>query len=181
MIELEPTARAKRLRKALPALLHDLEATGQQAISGTGRRWPRNQHAAELGISNAEQNRTDVPGSIYCIIAFDADRTGGVVDPSGAAAVAWASAYLAADAQGDVRSKLEASGADERHAFIILPPLADAPFSATDLLMREAAPPPEPPVQLPPEITHLWLIGGWSAGEGFHYSTDDGWGKFAKV
>ena len=80
-----------------------------------------------------------------------------------------------------MREKLARSGATERHAFIYLPGFTSAPFSASDLLMRNGAPLPAVPPSLPVEVTDVWAVSTWSTGDGFRWSSDGGWMRFAKT
>lgn len=54
-----------------------------------------------------------------------------------------------------------------------------APCSASDLLIRTDAPLPDAAPNLPEGITHVWLMGTWSAGDLFHYG-DGRWTRESK-
>lgn len=172
MVSLEPSARAKRLRTELPRLLHQLEASGVTGL----RPWPASpksrlaEVARELGIASAGQSGTDCPGSIYLTIQLPTERAGGFVADTGDALAIWVGEFLHAPKQRDVLDKLARSGKSGRHAFILLPSFAEAPFGVTDLLMRESAPLPHVDPQLPEELTHVWLVSGWASGRGFRWS-----------
>jgi hypothetical protein len=77
-------------------------------------------------------------------------------------------------------AKLAASGADETHAFVIVPGLTTAPFGVSDLLMRDEAPLPTFDPALPLEVSHVWTVSTWSTGSGFRWSPDEGWSMFDK-
>jgi hypothetical protein len=77
-------------------------------------------------------------------------------------------------------AKLAASGAEERHLFVIVPAFAEAPFAVADLLMRDEAPIPEADLGLPPEVTHVWAASTWSSGWGVRWAPDSGWSRFDK-
>jgi hypothetical protein len=70
----------------------------------------------------------------------------------------WIKTFLASEKTADVRKKLAATGALERHAFIGAS--FTSPGDAYFALRRDGWPelPPGDPI-LPPEITHLWV---WS-------------------
>lgn len=71
----------------------------------------------------------------------------------------WLDHVLASPSLADVRSKLAATGADERHAAIGV--TSSSPGEAVFALSRwESSLPPRPPT-LPEEITHLWLLGSF--------------------
>ncbi len=89
--------------------------------------------------------------------------------------------FLRAPKRRDVLDKLARSGRSERHAFILLPGFAEAPFGVTDLLMRESPPLPLTDPQLPEEVTHVWLVSGWASGRGFRWCRTSGWGFFEKL
>ena len=93
----------------------------------------------------------------------------------------WVGEFLHAPKRRDVLDKLARSGRSERHAFIILPSFAEAPFGVTDLLMRESAPLPLVDPQLPDEMTHVWLVSGWASGPGFRWCRASGWDFFERV
>lgn len=185
ILNLEPTARAKRLLKDLPAFLEELE---EQEITEVPRQ--RRRHlgpesvagrARVLGIISGNQSSTDFPGSIYLTIEQSPERTGGVVDSTGSAVPGWVRDFLLDPKQSDVLSKLERSGARERHAFILVPGFSTAPFGVVDMLWREerdAVPTTQP--HLPKQITHVWLMAFWTTGSGLRWSPDSGWERFER-
>lgn len=181
-VECERTARVRRLRRDLPRLLASFEAQG---VSSFGRHpWsggnPFAGFARELGIKRAFQGGTDFPGSIYLTVELPPERSGGMVAESGDAAAEWIGQFLRESRQADVLDKLNLSGADERHAFVILPGFTTAPFSVSDLLWRQDAPLPTQDPSLPPEVTHAWMVSTWSAGVGFYWSPANGWQSVSK-
>ncbi|HVE92846.1 MAG TPA: hypothetical protein VNE62_11210 [Actinomycetota bacterium] len=183
MVSLESTARAKRLRTELPRLLQELEMSGLTGFR-RGRTSAKDQFsevAHALGVASAMQNGTDVPGSIYITIQLPRERAGGFLADTGDALPAWVAEFLRAPKRRDVLDKLARSGRSERHAFVFLPGFAEAPFGVTDLLMRNSAPLPLANPQLPDEVTHVWLVSGWSSGRGFRWSPTDGWSFFDKL
>lgn len=185
MLQLVPTARAKRLLKDLPAFLEELEGKEITEIPRQRRRHEGPEsvegRARVLGIVSGNQSSTDFPGSIYLTIERSPERTGGVVDSTGSAVPGWVRDFLLDPNQSDVLSKLERSGARERHAFIPVPGFSTAPFGVVDMLWREerdAVPTTRP--HLPEQVTHVWLMAFWSIGSGLRWSPDSGWERFER-
>ena len=137
--------------------------------------------ADDLGIVSMGQSGTAFPGSIYVTLDLPAERTGGIVADTGDALAAWVGDFLEGHERQDVRHKLLRSGADERHAFLILPGFAEVGFGVIDLLMRDDAPLPEAEPALPVEVTHVWVVSTWSSGHGMRWAPDQGWSYFDKL
>jgi hypothetical protein len=138
MFQLQPTTRAKRLLKELPAFLRQLEGQG---ITEVARRRGRQEssetlekRARALGIVSGHQSGTDFPGSIYFTIEQPHERTGGMADRTGSAVPGWIREFLLDPHQSDVLDKLARSGAREQHAFILIPGFTNAPFGVVDML-----------------------------------------------
>ena len=182
MVALDPLiAHARRIERELPGLLAQLETLELREVRPHRRRGPLEDLASDLGIVSASQSGTDYPGSIYITLQLAPERSGGFVADNGDALASWLSHFLHEPKQKDVRDKLASSGAQERHAFVYLPGFTTAPFSASDLLMRDGAPLPLEIPRLPDEVTHVWAVSTWSSGEGFRWSPEAGWAKFAKT
>jgi hypothetical protein len=98
MLHLEPTARAKRLLKELPAFLAELEGNGSSEIPSQRRRHVALEsiegRARVLGIVSGNQSGTDFPGSIYLTTERSPERTGGMVDGTGSAVPGWVRDFL---------------------------------------------------------------------------------------
>lgn len=184
-VSLDPlVARARRLGRELPDLLGQLEKMEVRELRPGRTRLtpgPFDARATELGIVSAGQSGTDFPGSVYITLDLPTERSGGFVADTGDALAIWIGDYLHEPETQDVRDKLRNSGADERHAFVYLPGFTTAPFSASDLLMRNGAPLPTIPPRLPAEVTHVWAVSTWASGDGFRWSPEGGWSKFGKV
>jgi hypothetical protein len=181
----EPTARAKRILKELPAFLQNLEAEGVTEIPHR-RPWDETpgspaSRARDLGIVTGDQSATDFPGSIYVSIERPPERTGGMVDDTGKAVPEWVHDFLLDPHHSDVLDKLARSGADERHAFILIPTFSIAPFGVVDMLWRnqDDLVPIEAP-DLPDQATHVWLMALWAVGSGLRWAPDQGWVRFAR-
>ncbi len=180
-VVLLPQACARRLHKELPGLLRQLEQAGVREIRVN--QWhpvPFSEMAADLGISHVFQGGTDFPGSIYPNIELPEERSGGWVAEAGDSLADWIGMWTAQPQQAHNLTKLRNSGAPERHLFVILPGFADAPFAATDLLMRDNAPLPTIAPVLPEEVTHLWVMSTWSSGDGMRWDPEFGWQHFDK-
>jgi hypothetical protein len=181
-VSLEASAKVKSLRANLPAILRTLE---EQGI-----RWarpevwwepgPYDEALRSLGVVHLFQGGTDFPGSVYLIPEPGLERTAGMVPTEGRPLLDWLTEWLARPDKVDNLAKLAASGADERHLFLVVPAFAEAPFAVTDLLMRDGAPLPNDPPELPPEVTHVWVAGTWSSGSGMRWSPEESWAYFDK-
>lgn len=185
MLHLEPTARARRLLKELPAFLEELEGKGITEIPSQRHRHEVTEsiegRARVLGIVTGIQSGTEFPGSIYLTIERSPERTGGVVDSTGSAVPGWVRDFLLDPHQSDVLSKLARSGASERHAFILVPGFSIAPFGVVDMLWRDehdVVPTGSP--HLPDQVTHVWLMAFWTVGSGLRWSPERGWERFER-
>lgn len=184
MITLLPSARAKRIRLELPALLRQLERSGVGEVRAAASWRPAEGLLAtlrDLDIVRMHQSGTDFPGSIYVTLELPIERTGGFVADNGDALANWIGEFLHDDARADVRRKLWTAGTTERHAFVILPGFATAEFAVVDVLMRDDCGLPTVDPSLPDEITHVWAVSTWRSGMGMRWSPDAGWTYFDKV
>jgi len=179
-VKLHPLTRGKRLLKELPRLLATLEALELDTV-----RHPRASRseveafAAELGVLAAVQSSTNLPGSIYCTIDTR-DRVGVWVEGVPTETSAWIAHVLDNPDQAHNLAKLNDSRATERHLFLWVPPFTTAPAAVVHLLMGDNPAPASPP-DLPPQLTHLWLAGGWGTPNGCRWSPEEGWVTFSKL
>lgn len=175
LITVAAKCRAKPLKSEIPALLRILEndRPGTRKQSAIARM-------SALGVVDAHRGGTAFPGSIYVTLERDAERTGGVVSNSGHGLVAWLDEWMRQPAQEHNLEKLRAGLLAKRHLFVLLPGFTTAPFTASDLLMRDEAPLPDEGLRLPPGITDVWLMSTWSTGDLFHYGSS-GWSRSGKV
>ena len=185
MLQLQPTARAKRLLKELPAFLEELETKGLTEIPNQHRRQEVPEsvgaRARALGVVSGSQSGMDFPGSIYLTIEQPSERMGGVVDNTGSVIPGWLRDFLLDPHQADVLNKLARSGASERHAFILVPSFSIAPFGVVDMLWRDISDViPTAPPDLPDQVTHVWLMAFWTIGSGLRWSPDRGWERFER-
>lgn len=180
-VSLVPSARAKVIKSRLPILLADFERRGLTRFEpSTFPADPRDALARSLGVASAWQGPTDYPGSVYLTIELPSERSGGMVADTGDALATWLSEWTHESHQNDNRRKLASSSATERHLFILVSGFTTAPFSVTDLLMRDHAPLPTIDPDLPDEITDVWVMSTWNSGDGFRWSSPRGWSQFPK-
>ena len=178
LVTVQAPTRVKSLLKDLPSLLGRLEAAGVRDFEpdSPGVSPEATALARANGIVHARQSDTDFPGSVY--FTFDAQAS---FLPDTELLANWVSGFLVGPETEDVRKKLAASGASERHAFVLVPPFSLAPEGAAEILLHESPTVPSHPPSLPPEITHVWLASTWSIGHGMRWSPDTGWSLFSKL
>jgi hypothetical protein len=178
-VHVKPTAR--RLRPGLPPFLRTLEGVGIREFPGRPVEPGLEAVAQRLGVVTARQSGTEYPGSIYVFLDLPLHQVAGYASTTGDALVEWLEEFLSADARADVREKLARSGGAERHAFVIVSGLSGAPFSVTELLIRDDAPVPTVEPKLPPEVTDVWAASTWDRGAGFRWSlATRRWKRFSK-
>jgi hypothetical protein len=181
-VEVRPSARGRLLLDRLPAFLRDLEQAGIAELRPFEQSTPLcaiNEGRA-LQIEHAHQSGTNYPGSIYPHIALPLEQRAGFVPETGDALAHWVTNWVNDPVRMDNRTKLASSGANERHLLVIVISFGGVPFAVTDLLWRPDAPLPTRPPQLPPEITHVWVMSTWDAGYCMCYSPSVGWERFDK-
>lgn len=132
-------------------------------------------------MTDADQSGTNFSGSIYITLTLPAERTGGAVASTGDAIAHWIGTWLARPEQADNLRKLRSAEGAERHVFVLLRGFTTASFAVVDPLMRSGGPLPTVDPELPSPVTHVWVMSTWSAGDGFRWSADSGWIRFAKV
>lgn len=180
-----PDVPKKHFNKQLPALLRGLEQAGQIVVRGDKSS---SGHlaalAGTLGVIEARQWQTAHPGSIYVMPERPRGPAAGYLLPDNGDPLAnWLGTWIADPApnQSGNLAKLANSGAAERHLFIFVPSFTVAPDPIPDLLIEPGAPLPQVAPTLPREVTHIWAMGTWNSGDGFRWSADKGWSRFAKV
>lgn len=131
------------------------------------------QQLASMGIESIDGPAIPRPGQAGGIHLVPAGVTGAAT-PAWASFLDWLATFLAASKTADVRRKLAATNAPERHAFIAasFTTNGDAFFA----LSEEGRPelPVSDPV-LPPEITHLWVWTTPGIGRCLAWFPDTGW------
>lgn len=179
-LSLDPSTNVRRLNHALRPLLSDLESRRVIELDDWTRD-PAVEEARRFGIVHATQGGTEFRGSVYFTIQLPTERAGGAVASTDDALSGWLGEWLRGDPRQDVRRKLRASGAAERHVFIVVPPFADGDFGVRDILLRDDAPLPATAPDLPQEVTHVWVASTWTSGDGFRWDPNSGWLRFDKV
>ena len=189
LVRVLPSARARKLRRHLPALLDQLEhdhitefdATHDSLDHFVNEPRSANDQARELGVAKAWQARaTSFPGSIYVEIELPPEHTGGWSADTGDGLATWISEWVTDPDRIDNRKKLAKSGAPERHLFVIVTGLSGCPFSAFDILFSDDAPSPLVSPELPSEFTNVWIASTTLRGFGFRWSAGGGWQRFDK-
>lgn len=159
MVAVTPRCRAKRLMRELPRILR----TPERVEAGPGRE-DAIERLYGLEIVSAHRSGTDFPGSIYVTLQRSSELTGGAVESTGRGLVTWLDEWIREPAQEHNLEKLRSAQRLERHLFVLIPGFTTAPFSASDLLMRTDAAPPDAALTLPEGITDVWAMSTWSSG-----------------
>lgn len=160
-VRLSGRSNVKEVRRRLPALL-----AADTVDPGTARQ------LAMMGVTVDGPGipRSGETGGIYLLPA----GTKGSATPAWAPFLDWLAAFLASGEIADVRSKLAATKAPERHAFVgaSFTTNGDAFFA----LHEEGRPElPASNPALPPEITHLWVWTTPGIGRCLAWFPDMGW------
>jgi hypothetical protein len=180
-VALLPNTRARDVLPNLPALLRDLETAGVPSVRpGSFHHGGFEEAAARLRIADLLRLETSHPGKVYLNVEQPLDKRGGAVADTGDALAEWLGPWIRHPKRARKLDKLVCSGAGERHLFVVLPSDSDAPFAVTDLLFRPSAPLPTIPLDVPDEVTHVWVVSTWEVGDGMRWSREDGWERFAK-
>jgi hypothetical protein len=160
-VHLSGWSKIKDLRRRLPTLL------------GSGVLDPETmQQLAMMGIT-VDGPATPQPGQTGGIYLIPAGVTGSA-SPAWASFMEWTAAFLASSRTADVRRKLAATNAPERHAFIGASFTTDGDaFFALAEEGRPALPPSNP--TLPPEVTHLWVWTTPGIGRCLAWFPNTGW------
>ncbi len=160
-----PRARLDKLLARLPDLLARLEEADEtfehrrESTTGLQRRMRASRFSAEfdeLGIAEivaGAQAKGD-----HGAVRFLVPGAGGPAQLDLDRVVQWCSEFLASPAIADVRDKLAATGAPQRHAFILVTMSSEWAVHHALGIGAHGVLPNRPPV-LPPEITHVWLLG----------------------
>ena len=163
IVDVSPTAPAKRVLRDLPSFLERLEVEGRSSFHSQAAPIDLlTQLAAELGVNAAWQSATDFPGSIYTQVDEPSELVAGYVDASSDGLVAWVSEFVGHASLQDVIEKLASAESGERHVFVIIPVFGTAPFAAIDPLLRRGAATPSDEPLLPPPVTHVWVAHAFS-------------------
>lgn len=179
-VEVAPRVGRRGLAENLVPILADLEARYRvedlfdvRLSLEAWREWPE---LERRGVVVARRHSDGHGGRLW----IRNPSMGGGVDTLGTALPSWASGW--AWDHEDNRAKLARSSAPYRH--LIVPVMfGAAPWSVqsylTGLPLPSGAlsPAPEEALDLPPEITHMWIA--YSAAQwGWRWSADEGWSRF---
>lgn len=191
-VTLDEQAKVKKLRSELPTVIALLRRQGKDRLDVPAWRIEDAgvlpapdvellQLARGLGIKRLSQYQQPAgdPGKIW----LTPPPSGGVIDREGTAVSSWIVEFLSHDRRADVRGKLHRSGADQRHAFVIVPSSTTAPNDVVLYLSWQDRVPPLSSPLLPPEVTHVWIVDTFTNFEptGIRWSPGVGWKTFAKV
>jgi hypothetical protein len=169
-------ANVKRLRQQLVEKLEGLQSEGQYFDTVQGERnlldhpSARVRQLATLGVLELTSG-VPTDGSDGRILVWG-EGTGGPAVQDWVAFDRWLKDYLHDPQRADVRQKLAATAAPERHVFVGMSFTTE--WFAYHALSHEYADLPPADPQLPSEITHVWiwskLLGrciAWSPGNGW--------------
>ena len=166
-----------RLRWSVTTALTKLAAAGQlyEVAAEFEPRVPSGQRAevvelVALGVVGLFSRPTN-PGEPGAVLIYP-DGVSGPVDPDWPAFLGWLESRLASEQWADVRRKLAATGAAERHVFVGVTFSFGEAFFA--LACEHSTLPPRAP-RLPPEITHLWVMPVLGLGRCLTWSSESGW------
>lgn len=159
-VEIVATARVKAVRQNLQRLLKELERQGVYNLH-VDHRLRRSDamlfnECESLGITHASCYSINGSGKVY----LNMPGAGGAVDKRGSEVPIWLGEFLRDPAREDVLSKLQRSGAKERHAFVIASYLG-TPWPVESYLMYELEHVPSNPPDLPAPVTAAWLVSGF--------------------
>jgi hypothetical protein len=161
-VRLSGRANLRRLRHTLPTLL-------ESSLPGQARM----EQLTKIGVVKVDGPTAPRPGETGGIHLVRTGVTGSAV-PAWSSFMDWIEKFLASDKTSDVRHKLIATGAPERHAFVgaSLTTNGDAFFALAEN-GRPGLPPRDP--NLPPEVTHLWVCTVPSIGRCLAWFPGTGW------
>ncbi|HEY0321399.1 MAG TPA: hypothetical protein VGC66_10615 [Pyrinomonadaceae bacterium] len=158
-VEIAPTARVNAVKKGLEQLLKELEERGLYNVYVDYRlEW---QDADLFGkfdslkITHALCYTQQGAGKVY----LGMPGAGGAVDDQGRAVPAWVGEFLRDPSKQDVLSKLQRSGAPERHVFVIAS-LMGTPWEVESYLIGDLNHLPSKAPDLPPPVTGVWIVPG---------------------
>jgi hypothetical protein len=117
-----------------------------------------------IGIVHASRYSADYSGKVYLTMP----GTGGGVDDKGTQLPKWLGDFLRNPDQADVLSKLQRSGATNRHAFVIAS-FQGVPWSVESYLTGSLTSIPSDPPDLPSPVTEVWIVAGFG-DKGLHWN-----------
>ncbi|GIG63261.1 hypothetical protein Lfu02_76330 [Longispora fulva] len=175
-VTLSARAQLRNLTKALPNKLLAVQQSGalfeivhwEQHLESHASDAVRD--LASLGVVQlaSRQVQPDEDGKIL----IHGEGTGGPAELNWTAFTEWLTQFLFGTQQADVRRKLAATNAEERHAFVGAS--FSTPWAAYHSLSDDYRELPTEHPELPAEITHLW-VWSYPLGRCIAWFPDDGW------
>jgi hypothetical protein len=172
IVEVLRSARIKRVRREIGRHLVRLEAAGiEHFLVQDGSSHPPEVEAVhrDLSVRSAAAISASGPGRAYLQI----EAEGSLIDPFHVN-----EAVASVAKRADNRRKLGASSTSERHLFVYIDEtLPDAWISLC------VASPGSGPLELPPEVTHVWAATHHFADERvvYWYGDDTGWKRHDQI
>jgi hypothetical protein len=172
----------KELAVRLPDLLRQLDQAGElfeQRIDPTLRK--RNL-ASPVGAVVIRELRVErivagPPAQGEAAVHLVLPNVSGPADVDSGRLIDWSAQLLRSPATEDVRRKLAETDAEERHAFVIAG--WGSEWAVLHALSPEAGTVlPDRAPELPPEVTHLWLLGKAPADRLITWSPACGWADY---
>lgn len=154
-------AQVKAIKQCIEQLLQELENQGIQNVYVDHLlEWndvALFKELESLNITHVYCHRPQGTGKVV----FGMPGIGGAVDEQGSTVPEWVGEFLRDSARQDVISKLQLSGAPDRHAFLIVT-FAGAPWSVESYLTGELNHLPIQAPDLPLPVTGVWVVYGMS-------------------
>lgn len=179
LVTAEPGARANTLRHQLPKLLRALETQARTHLSADEDGDGEAAFAAVIRVHSARQFRTSRRGSVYFTIQLPPSKAGGWAPATADPVAQWLGPLLHSPSQADNLAKLAASNAGQRHLFTLVPGFSTAPFPVEYALTSSGVTAPTTAPDLPPEVTHCWVMSTMTGGLGWRWSPNRGWSSFS--
>lgn len=158
-VEIAPTSRVNAVKKGLEQLLQELEARGLYNVYVDYRlEWQDAELFGKfdsLKITHALCYSPQGTGKVY----LGMPGAGGAVDDQGRAVPEWVGEFLRDASRQDVLSKLQRSGAPDRHAFLIAS-LMGTPWEVESYLIGDLDHLPSRAPDLPSPVTGVWIVSG---------------------
>jgi hypothetical protein len=158
-VVIAPTARVKSVKQHIEQLLQELESRGlYNVLVDYELKW------YDEALFNSLNSLNITHAFCYSVqgtgkVSLTMPGNGGAVDEYGIAVPGWVGEFLRDPARQDVLSKLERSGAPERHAFLIVT-LIGAPWAVESYLTGSLEHLPAQAPDLPAPVTGVWIVLG---------------------
>lgn len=174
-VYLNERVRVRKLAIRLPDLVHRLERAGELFDHRVDRHRTRSSSFAKeinrLGIDMMAAGPEAVGDAQVNYVLPGAE---GPATVDLARLVEWCGEFLHDPRRADVRRKLAATGAPERHVFVVVSWATE--WAVLHALSRDArGMVPDIPPPLPAEVTHLWLLGTGPADRLIAWLPTRGW------